>query len=77
MTAYLRGLGPSHMDAELRLLAADALHEADDIALMLDYFAAQVHAHTNFEFLQAVLNLFLKVRRMQFRCRLVLLIPVR
>ncbi|KAM7260646.1 hypothetical protein ACFE04_011319 [Oxalis oulophora] len=69
LTDYIKGLSPSALDMELRML--QILDETDQeeletrpefvsIKLLLDYFISEVSCRNNFEFTQAVIRLFLK-----------------
>ncbi|XP_078162623.1 transducin family protein / WD-40 repeat family protein [Carex rostrata] len=70
-TSYLKGLSPSSLDMELRML--QILEEDDDpevlekkpefasISLLLDYFIHEISVRNNFEFIQALVKLFLKI----------------
>lgn len=76
-TTYIKGLSPSTLDLELRMLqiidddAVDA--DADDpqdvdkrqellsIELLMDYFIHEISCRSNFEFVQALVRLFLKI----------------
>ncbi|KAJ4810553.1 Transducin family protein / WD-40 repeat family protein [Rhynchospora pubera] len=70
-TKYLKGLSPSSLDMELRML--QILEEDDDlevlekkpefasISLLLDYFIHEISVRNNFEFIQALIKLFLKI----------------
>ncbi|VAI81074.1 unnamed protein product [Triticum turgidum subsp. durum] len=70
-TDYLKGLSPSSLDMELRMLQIiddDEVEESEEprpelhsISLLLDYFIHELSCRNNFEFVQAVLKLFLKV----------------
>lgn len=74
----MKGMSPSSLDMELRLLQIiDDDEESEDleqrpelqsISLLLDYFIHELSCRNNFEFVQAVLKLFLKV--MTCACRL-------
>lgn len=67
----MKGMSPSSLDMELRLLQIiDDDEESEDleqrpelqsILLLLDYFIHELSCRNNFEFVQAVLKLFLKV----------------
>ncbi|KAL0925732.1 hypothetical protein M5K25_004099 [Dendrobium thyrsiflorum] len=68
-TEYIKGLPPSTLDMELRVL--QILEDEDDkslnqrpelhsIGLLLDYFVLELSCKNNFEFIQAVIKLFLK-----------------
>uniref|UniRef100_A0A7S2KGV1 WDR36/Utp21 C-terminal domain-containing protein n=1 Tax=Bigelowiella natans TaxID=227086 RepID=A0A7S2KGV1_BIGNA len=61
VTEFLRGLGPSAIDAEIRNLASDPNTERRDLAAALTYFEAEIKSLRNFEFINAILSLFLKV----------------
>lgn len=74
-TDYIKGLSSSTLDVELRML--QIIEDDDDgddddqepitrpelhsIELLLDYFIHELSCRNNFEFLQAVIRLFLKV----------------
>lgn len=69
-TDYIKGLNPSTLDMELRMLQIiddDDRQEPDErpelfsIELLLDYFIHEISCRNNFEFIQAVIRLFLKV----------------
>lgn len=69
-TDYIKGLSPSSLDLELRMLHIiddELLQEAGErpelhhIELLLDYFIQEITRRSNFEFVQAVVRLFLKV----------------
>ncbi|VAI93279.1 unnamed protein product [Triticum turgidum subsp. durum] len=70
-TDYLKGLSPSSLDMELRMLQLiddDEVEESEEprpelqsISLLLDYFIHELSCRNNFEFVQAVLKLFLKI----------------
>nr|CAB3468533.1 unnamed protein product [Digitaria exilis] len=70
-TDYMKGMSPSSLDMELRLLQIiDDDEESEDleqrpelqsISLLLDYFIHELSCRNNFEFVQAVLKLFLKI----------------
>lgn len=72
-TDYLKGLSPSTLDVELRMLQIiddediqrpEERAELHAIALLLDYFIDEISSKNSFEFIQAVMRLFLKVRRL-------------
>ncbi|XP_078434530.1 transducin family protein / WD-40 repeat family protein [Wolffia australiana] len=69
-TDYLRGLGPSDIDLELRMLQIiddeeiqrpEERPELRAIELLLDYFTNEISRKNNFEFVQAIMRLFLKI----------------
>ncbi|KAB1212058.1 hypothetical protein CJ030_MR5G024630 [Morella rubra] len=69
-TDYIKGLSPSTLDIELRMLQIvddDDQQELDKrpellaIELLLEYFIQEISCRNNFEFIQAVIRLFLKV----------------
>lgn len=70
-TDYIKGLSPSALDMELRMLQIiddndqqelDNRPELASIEQLLDYFIHELSCRNNFEFLQAVIRLFLKVK---------------
>ncbi|GKV20475.1 hypothetical protein SLEP1_g30599 [Rubroshorea leprosula] len=68
-TDYLKSLSPSTLDMELRMLQIvdDDQQELDKrsemifIELLLDYFIHEISCRNNYEFIQALLKLFLKI----------------
>ncbi|KAJ9694741.1 hypothetical protein PVL29_010290 [Vitis rotundifolia] len=69
-TDYIKSLSPSTLDVELRMLQIiddDNEQEPDirpdlfPIELLLDYFIHEISCRNNFEFIQAVIRLFLKI----------------
>ncbi|XP_020963736.1 WD repeat-containing protein 36 [Arachis ipaensis] len=69
-TDYIKGLSPSTLDMELRML--QIIDDNDDeqgekrpelvsIEQLMDYFIHELSCRNNFEFLQAVIRLFLKI----------------
>ncbi|XP_047321422.1 U3 small nucleolar RNA-associated protein 21 homolog [Impatiens glandulifera] len=71
-TEYIKSLSPSAMDMELRMLQiiddVDNEEETDSerselhvIQLLLDYFIHETSTRNNFEYVQAVIRLFLKI----------------
>ncbi|KAI3414794.1 WD_REPEATS_REGION domain-containing protein [Psidium guajava] len=75
-TAYIKGLSPSTLDLELRMLQIIDDNDADDdddledvekrqellsIELLMDYFIYEISCRSNFEFVQALVRLFLKI----------------
>ncbi|XVE80675.1 hypothetical protein DITRI_Ditri14bG0157500 [Diplodiscus trichospermus] len=76
-TDYIKGLSPSALDMELRMLQIiddENLQELDrkpemiSIELLLDYFICEISYKNNFEFMQAVIWLFLKIHGETIRC---------
>lgn len=76
-TDYIKGLSPSALDMELRMLqiiddenmqGLDMKPEMISIELLLDYFVYEISYRNNFEFLQAVIRLFLKIHGLTIRC---------
>lgn len=66
----MKSLSPSTLDMELRMLQIiddgdqeelDKRPEFISIELLLDYFIHEISCRNNFEFIQAVIRLFLKV----------------
>jgi U3 small nucleolar RNA-associated protein 21 len=70
-TEYIKGLSPSNLDMELRMFQIIDEDEDEEelvkrpefisIELLLDYFIHEISCRNNFEFVQAVTRLFLKV----------------
>lgn len=69
-TDYIKSLSPSTLDVELRMLQIiddedlqniDQRPELHSIGLLLDYFIHELSSRNNFEFIQAVVRLFLKI----------------
>ncbi|KAG6500352.1 WD repeat-containing protein 36-like [Zingiber officinale] len=70
-TDYIKGLSPSALDLELRMLQIvdeDNLEKLDQrqpelqsIGMLLDYLIHEISCRNNFEFIQAVIKLFLKI----------------
>ncbi|WOK92769.1 WD repeat-containing protein 36 [Canna indica] len=70
-TDYIKGLSPSALDLELRILQIvdeddseqldEKRPELQSIGLLLDYFIHELSCRNNFEFIQAVIKLFLKI----------------
>nr|XP_010911920.2 LOW QUALITY PROTEIN: WD repeat-containing protein 36 [Elaeis guineensis] len=69
-TDYIKSLSPSTLDVELRMLQIiddeglqniDQRPELHSIGLLLDYFIHELSSRNNFEFIQAVIRLFLKI----------------
>lgn len=69
-TDYIKGLSSSTLDMELRMLQIidddddqepDKRPELYSIELLLDYFIHEISCRNNFEFIQAVVRLFLKI----------------
>ncbi|GLT28646.1 hypothetical protein SLA2020_035620 [Shorea laevis] len=75
-TDYLKSLSPSTLDMELRMLQIvdDDQQELDKrpemifIELLLDYFIHEISCRNNYEFIQALLKLFLKIHGETIRC---------
>ncbi|CAO2838503.1 unnamed protein product [Amaranthus hypochondriacus] len=77
-TDYIKGLSPSSLDMELRMLQIideDEFQELSkgpallSLGLLLDYFLHEISFRNNFEFVQAVLRLFLKIHGETVRCQ--------
>jgi hypothetical protein len=60
VTAFLQGLSPAAIDGELGSLGLDPSTESREFELLLEYFLASVETQKNFEFVQAIINRFLK-----------------
>ncbi|KDP45683.1 hypothetical protein JCGZ_17290 [Jatropha curcas] len=77
-TDYIKGLSPSTLDMELRMLQIIDEDDQQDlekrpefvsIELLLDYFIHEISSRNNFEFIQAVIRLFLKIHGETIRCQ--------
>ncbi|XP_050218375.1 U3 small nucleolar RNA-associated protein 21 homolog [Mercurialis annua] len=80
-TDYMKGLSPSTLDMELRMLQIIDDDDDDDqkelekraefvaIELLLDYFIHEISCRNNFEFVQALIRLFLKIHGETIRCQ--------
>lgn len=77
-TDYIRSLSPSTLDMELRMLQIiddddqqepEKRPELVSIELLLDYFVHEISSRNNFEFVQAVIRLFLKIHGETIRCQ--------
>ncbi|XP_027113834.1 U3 small nucleolar RNA-associated protein 21 homolog isoform X1 [Coffea arabica] len=76
-TDYIKSLSPSALDMELRMLQViddddqemDKRPELYFIELLLDYFVHEISCRNNFEFIQAVIRLFLKIHGETIRCQ--------
>ncbi|CAN1272073.1 U3 small nucleolar RNA-associated protein 21 homolog [Linum perenne] len=66
-TDYIKGLSPSNLDMELRMLQIiddnneEEKPELVSIQLLFDYFIHEISRRTDFEFIQALIRLFLKI----------------
>ncbi|KAJ6863703.1 hypothetical protein NC652_040298 [Populus alba x Populus x berolinensis] len=77
-TEYIKGLSPSNLDMELRMFQIiddyqeehETRPEFISIELLLDYFIHEISSRNNFEFVQAVIRLFLKIHGETIRCNL-------
>lgn len=76
-TDYIKSLSPSTLDMEFRMLQIidhDDHQELDkrpeylSIELLLDYLIHEISCRNNFEFIQAVIRLFLKIHGETVRC---------
>lgn len=79
-TDYIKGLSPSSLDMELRML--QIIDDDDDelglrkklelvsLEMLLDFLIHEVSCRNNFEFVQAVVRLFLKIHGETVRCQL-------
>lgn len=61
MTTFLQSLSPAAIDSEVSALGLDPTSESVEFQLLLEYFLATLETQKNFEFVQAILNRFLKV----------------
>ncbi|RWR75205.1 U3 small nucleolar RNA-associated protein 21 [Cinnamomum micranthum f. kanehirae] len=80
-TEYIKVLSPSTLDMELRMLQIidgeyqqepEQRQELHYIELLIEYFVHEIACRNNFEFIQAVLKLFLKIHGETVRCQLTL-----
>ncbi|KAH6765883.1 transducin family protein / WD-40 repeat family protein [Perilla frutescens var. hirtella] len=83
-TDYIKGLSSSTLDMELRVLQIIDDDDDDDdqessnrpevhyIGLLLDYFIEEIKCKNNFEFIQAMIRLFLKIHGESVRRQAVL-----
>jgi hypothetical protein len=77
LVTLLRGMAPSAVDSELRAMEIVNLEsevdedEVRDVGLLLDFITHELAAKRNFELIQALLNVALKVRvtRLSFKIR--------
>jgi U3 small nucleolar RNA-associated protein 21 len=58
---YLRGLGPAAIDTDIRSLGLVLGSEDTQLGLFLDWINSALQTKRNYELLQGILNLFLKV----------------
>lgn len=77
-TDYIKGLSPSTLDMEFRMLQIiddgdiqnlEERPELRSIDSLLDYFIHELSCKNNFEFIQAVIKLFLKIHGETVRCQ--------
>ncbi|RZC75045.1 hypothetical protein C5167_050531 [Papaver somniferum] len=77
-TKYIKDLSPSALDMELRMLQIvddedeqepEKRPEMHFIELLLDYFIHETSCGNDYEFIQAVIRLFLKIHGETVRCR--------
>ncbi|XP_042008397.1 WD repeat-containing protein 36-like isoform X2 [Salvia splendens] len=81
-TEYIKGLSSSTLDMELRMLQIVDEDDSDQessnrpeihfIGLLLDYFTQEISCRNNFEFIQAMIRLFLKIHGESVRCQPIL-----
>ncbi|GAV59734.1 WD40 domain-containing protein/Utp21 domain-containing protein [Cephalotus follicularis] len=75
-TDYVKGLSPATLDVEFRMLQIiddddeqlELKPEFISIDLLLDYFIHEISCQNNFEFIQAIIRLFLKIHGETIRC---------
>uniref|UniRef100_A0A7S0D1C2 Small-subunit processome Utp21 domain-containing protein n=1 Tax=Amorphochlora amoebiformis TaxID=1561963 RepID=A0A7S0D1C2_9EUKA len=58
---FLRSLGPSKIDSEIRNIGVDVGREETELAAALSFFERALAEKRNFDFINAILALFLKV----------------
>ncbi|KAJ4838625.1 hypothetical protein Tsubulata_044113 [Turnera subulata] len=77
-TEYIKGLSPSTLDVELRMLQIIDDEDQNELekrpsfialGMLLDYFIHEISYRNNFEFVQAVIRLFLKIHGETIRCQ--------
>ncbi|XP_068326063.1 U3 small nucleolar RNA-associated protein 21 homolog [Pyrus communis] len=77
-TDYIKSLSPSTLDMELRMLEIvddedeeelESRPELLSIELLLDYFIHETSCRNNFDFVQAVIKVFLKIHGETIRCQ--------
>ncbi|KAM0966851.1 hypothetical protein FF1_022589 [Malus domestica] len=77
-TDYIKSLSPSTLDMELRMLQIvddedeeelESRPELLSIELLLDYFIHETWCRNNFDFVQAVIKVFLKIHGETIRCQ--------
>ncbi|KAM1104538.1 hypothetical protein ACFX15_012545 [Malus domestica] len=76
-TDYIKSLSPSTLDMELQMLQIvddeEEEHESRpellSIELLLDYFIHETSCRNNFDFVQAVIKVFLKIHGETIRCQ--------
>nr|XP_008391429.2 U3 small nucleolar RNA-associated protein 21 homolog isoform X2 [Malus domestica] len=76
-TDYIKSLSPSTLDMELQMLRIvddeEEEHESRpellSIELLLDYFIHETSCRNNFDFVQAVIKVFLKIHGETIRCQ--------
>ncbi|XP_021746798.1 U3 small nucleolar RNA-associated protein 21 homolog [Chenopodium quinoa] len=78
-TDYIKGLSPSSLDMELRMIqiidddgefsGLSKRPELLSLDMLLDYFIREISCGNNFEFVQAVVRLFLKIHGETVRCQ--------
>ncbi|KAL1539962.1 U3 small nucleolar RNA-associated protein 21 isoform X1 [Salvia divinorum] len=81
-TDYIKGLSSSTLDMELRMLQIVVQDDDDNessirpevhfIGLLLDYYIQEISRRNSFEFIQAVIRLFLKIHGESVRCQPIL-----
>ncbi|KAM0989059.1 hypothetical protein FF1_013039 [Malus domestica] len=76
-TDYIKSLSPSTLDMELQMLRIvddeeeelESRPELLSIELLLDYFIHETSCRNNFDFVQAVIKVFLKIHGETIRCQ--------
>lgn len=61
MTTFFQGLSPAGIDGEIGSLGLDPSTEENEFQMLLEYFLASLETGKNFEFIQALMNRFLKI----------------
>ncbi|PRQ36965.1 putative small-subunit processome, Utp21 protein [Rosa chinensis] len=74
-TDFIKTLAPSPLDTELRILQIVGDEDEEEpekllpIELLLDYFIHETACRNNFDFVQAVIRVFLKIDGETIRCQ--------
>lgn len=64
---YLKSVSPSAVDFELRSLSEE--NDGEELEMVLQMFKSEMEANTNFELIQAYMNVLFKVFFFAFTCQ--------